>query len=216
MKLYGWSVAPNPRRVAIFLAEKAIDLEVVDVGDSDGWARVQPDFLDRFPHRRVPLLELDDGDWIAETPAICRYLESLHPDPPLMGRGAREIAAVAMWDRIAEMDGLMVAGEVYWNTSRSFAGRGLPGSPVPLAQIPELAERGKVRFRAFYERLEAQLGGREFLAADVFTLADITALCAIDFGALRKLDIPPDCPAVARWYDAVSRRPAVRTTARSG
>lgn len=213
MRLYSWSVAPNPRRVAIFLAEKNLSLETVDVADSEAWSAVDNAYLDRFPHRRVPLLELDDGTAIGETPAICRYLEGLHPDPPLMGRNPRECAAVDMWDRFAEWDGMMAAGEVYWNTSKAFAGRGLPGYGDALAQIPALAGRGRIRIMAFYEQLDDRLRGRDFIATEEFTLADITAVCAIGFAGLRAMGVPSGCPAVARWLERVSERPSVRGTA---
>lgn len=208
MKLYTWTVAPNPRRVRIFVAEKEIDIEIVEAGDPENAAILSEAFCAKFPHRRVPLLELDDGDWIGEAAAICRYLEAIYPDRPLMGRNPKEIAMVEMWDRVAEWEGLMAAAEVFRNTSKAFAGRGLPGYKKEIPQIPDLAERGKSRLMMFYDKLDAQLATREFIVGDLFSLADITTLCSVDFAGWRKLGIPEKCTNISRWYAAVSARPS--------
>lgn len=208
MKLYSWSVAPNPRRAKMFIAEKGLEIEIVEAGDPDSPAQLSAEFCAKYPHRRVPILELDDGDWIGEAPAICRYLEALDPDPPLLGRDPKEAAVVEMWERLAEWEGLMAVSEVFRNTHRAFAGRGLAGYDVDIPQIPEMAERGKLRLGKFFEKIDEQLGAHEFLAGDVFSLADITALCAIDFGISRKLPIPDGCANVQRWHAAVSARPS--------
>lgn len=211
MKLYSWSVAPNPRRAKMFVAEKGIDIEVVEAGDPDHPAQLSPGFCAKYPHRRVPVLELDDGDWIGEAPAICRYLETLHPEPPLLlGRDPKEAAVVEMWERLAEWEGLMAVSEVFRNTHRAFVGRGLAGYDVEIPQIPEMAERGKLRLGKFFEKIDEQLGAHEFLAGEIFSLADITALCAIDFGISRKLPIPDGCANVQRWHAAVSARPSAQ------
>jgi glutathione S-transferase len=210
MKLYSWSTAPNPRRTLIFIAEKGIDIEIVEAGDPD--APVLADwYVEKFPHRRVPILELDDGDWIGEATAICRYLEAFHPEPPLMGRDPKEIAIVEMWDRIAEWEGLMAVSEVFRNTHKAFAERGLAGYDRDIPQIPELAERGRFRLGLFYDKLNEQLERREFVTGELFSMADITALCAIDFAISRRLPIPDDCAHVARWHAEVSARPGVQT-----
>ena len=209
MKLYNWPMAPNPRRATIFVAEKGIDIEIVNAGDPDNPAQLSPDFCRRFPHRRVPVLELDDGDWIGEAPAICRYLEALYPDNPLMGRDAREAALVEMWDRVAEWEGLMAVSEYFRNTHKAFAGRGVAGYASEVPQIPELAERGRFRLGLFFSKLDAELEGREFIVGDRFSFADITAYCAIAFGMSRRLAVADGCANVARWYEAVDARPAV-------
>ena len=209
MKLYSWSTAPNPRRAKMYVAEKGIDVEIVEAGDPDSPAQLSPDFRKRFPHMRVPILELDDGDWIGEAPAICRYLEALYPDPPLLlGRNPKEIAVVEMWERLAEWEGLMAVSEVFRNTHRAFVGRGLAGYDVDIPQIPELAERGRLRLGKFFEKIDERLAGNAFLAGEIFSLADITALCAIDFGISRKLPIPDGCANVRRWHEEVSARPS--------
>ena len=208
MKLYSWATAPNPRRAKIFVAEKNIDIEIEEASDPDNPSRLSPDFCARFPHRRVPVLELDDGGWIGEATAICRYLESIYPEPAVMGRDPREIALVEMWDRIAESEGLMAVSEVFRNTHKLFVGRGLAGYDTEIPQIPELAERGQYRLGLFYSKLDERLGRSEFIVGDRFTMADITALCAMDFAISRRLPIPEDCANVQRWHEAVTSRPS--------
>lgn len=208
MKLYSWMTAPNPRRAKIFVAEKGLDIEIVEASDPENPAQLSAGYLARYPHRRVPLLELEDGGWIAEAAVICRYLEALHPSPPLLGRTPKEIAEVEMWDRLAEWEGLMAVSEVFRNTHRMFVGRGLAGYGHEIPQIPELAVRGERRLVAFFDKIDAQLASNEFLAGGFFSLADITALCSIDFAISRRLPIPADCANVQRWHAAVSARPS--------
>ena len=208
MKLYTWLSAPNPRRATMFVAEKGIDIEIAEASDPDNPAELSAAYCEKYPHRRVPLLELDDGDWIGEAAAICRYLESVYPDNPLMGRDAKEAAKVEMWDRLAEWEGMMAVSEVFRNTHRMFVGRGLSGYDIDIPQIPDLAKRGELRLGRFFEKIDAQFAANEFLAGDAFSFADITALCAIDFGISRRLPIPGNCPHVARWHEQVSARPA--------
>ena len=115
-----------------------------------------PHFWEKAPHRRVPLLELDDGTLISEAMAICRYFEALHPDPPLMGADPEEMARAEMWERMSEFEGLLAVAESFRNAKRSFAGRALPGVPGELAQIPELIERGKQRAALYFDKLDAR------------------------------------------------------------
>ena len=206
MKLYSWMTAPNPRRARIFVAEKGIDIEIVEASDPANPGQLSAEFCEKYPHRRVPLLELDDGDWIGEAAAICRYLETLYPEKPLMGRTPKEIAIVEMWDRLAEWEGLMAVSEVFRNTHKLFVGRGLAGYDREIPQIPELAERGNFRLALFFDKIDEQLDGHEFLAGDAFSFADITALCAIDFGISRRLPIPEHCANVLDWHNRVSAR----------
>jgi glutathione S-transferase len=207
MKLYSWEFAPNPRRVRIYLAEKGLTVPVEDVG-VPGKPILNPDFLKKFPHRRVPLLELDDGTCIGEAMAICRYFEALHPEPPLMGRDPKEAALVDMWERLAEWEGMHAVSEYFRNAKRSFAGRALAGAAAPIEQIPALTERGRHRVASFYEKFEFHMKGREFIAGDVFSVADITTLCAVDFAETCGLGIPEGCAEMIRWHAAVSARPS--------
>jgi len=209
MKLYDWSIAPNPKRVRMYLAEKGIEVERIEAAEP-GKPVLKPEYLDKFPHRRVPLLELDDGTTIGEAMAICRYFETLHPDPPLMGADALDMATIEMWERISEAEGMFVVAEVFRNSKRSFAGRGLPGYAKPIEQIPALVERGKLRMAQYYDKIDGQLTGREFIAGDRFTVADITAFCVIEFAKFCELDIPESCPHVVRWFDAVAARPSAK------
>ncbi len=208
MKLYCWMTAPNPRRVNIFVAEKGLDIEISEAADPVNPAQLSASFCAKYPHRRVPLLELDNGDWIAEATAICRYLEALYPKPSLMGRDPKEAAVVEMWDRLAEWEGMMAVSEIFRNTHKLFVGRGLAGYDIDIPQIPELASRGELRYGKFFEKINEQLADNEFLAGDLFSMADITALCAIDFGISRRLPIPQSCQNVARWHTSVSSRPS--------
>jgi glutathione S-transferase len=209
MKLYEWGAAPNPRRVRIFLAEKGIEVPTEDVGVPNS-GDLQPAFLAAHPHRRVPMLELDDGTCIGEAMAICRYFEALHPEPPLMGRNPKEIGTIDMWERIAEFEGLHAVSENFRNSRRTFVDRALAGYADALPQIPELIERGAVRTRIFFEKIDAQLADKEFIAGDAYSTADITTLCTVDFANFCKLPVPDECANLKRWHDAVSARPSAK------
>ncbi len=207
MKFYNWGSAPNPRRVAIFIKEKGLEIETIDVGAKG--ARLSDDYLATGAHRLVPALELDDGTIIGESMAICRYLEHFHPEPPLMGTDALDQAQVDMWERRADMEGIGAVGELFRNSHPAFAGRGLPGRAEQIDQIPELVERGRARTGWFFEKFDAQIGDKEFVTGSRFTVADITALCATGF-ALKvcKVEIPDSCGNFKRWYEAVAARPS--------
>jgi len=207
VKLYSWDIAPNPRRVRIYLAEKGIAVPIEDAG-LPGKPVLRPEFLERHRHRRVPLLVLDDGTEIGEAMAICRYFETLHPEPPLMGRDAKDRALVEMWERLAEWEGMHAVSEFFRNSKRSFSGRALAGSATAIDQIPALADRGRQRMALFYERFEAQLAGRPFVAGDAFSVADITTMCTIDFANFCGLGIPEGCANLRRWHAQVSARPS--------
>ena len=209
MKLYNWQVAPNPRRVRMFIAEKDLAIDTVEVGEP-GKPQLSDHFLTRNPHRIVPALELDDGTVIGEAPVICRYLESLHPEPPLLGRDPKEQAIVGMWERKCELEGLQPCAEILRNKVRAFEGRALPGYIVRIEQIAELAERGKVRLEAFYDKLEQRLAESRYLAGDDFTVADITGFVAVEMARAGKNDIPERCPHVQRWHAAVAARPSAK------
>ena len=203
MKWYDWDIAPNPRRVRIYLIEKGLDIPSQDVGD--GFV-LKEEYRTKYPGLMVPMVELDDGTQIGEAFAVCRYFEELHPTPPMMGEDAKEKAQVEMWDRRAYDECMIATAEVFRNTHPSFADRGVPGSPDPVPQIPALVERGKARLSRFYTNLDLHLNGREFIVGRHFTVADITALCSIDFGKFCELSVPTECPNVRRWYEQISAR----------
>lgn len=206
MKLYDWSPAPNPRRARIFLLEKGIDLSVEDVGGDN--LQLADHYIKAYPEAMVPMLELDDGTQIGEAMAICRYLEALHPEPRLMGADPVDAAVIDMWERRAWEQGMMPCSDVFRNSVPEFADRGLAGRHVAVAQIPELVERGRINMDQFFSKFDAQLRGREFLASDRYTVADITTLCVVDFAGFAGIEIPDRCADLRRWYDAVAARPS--------
>ncbi|HUI18134.1 MAG TPA: glutathione S-transferase [Alphaproteobacteria bacterium] len=208
MKFYDCKPAPSPRRVRIFMAEKGIEIPTVQV-DLRGGEQFTPAFRAINPQCAVPFLVLDDGTGIAEAPAIWRYLEEIHPTPPLMGIDAKDKALVAMWERRAELEGFAAVGEAFRNSTPAFKGRALSG-PTGYAQNPALVERGKARTLEFYAELDRWLRERPFVAGERYTIADITALVAVDFAGWMKLAVPQECGNVKRWYAAVSARPSAK------
>ncbi len=205
MKFYDCGTAPSPRRVRIFIAEKGLEIETVEVDLRNG-EHLSPEFRKINPHGTVPVLGLDDGTCIAEIPPICRYLEEIHPEPNLMGADPRERAVIAMWDRYMELDGVMAIAEALRNRAKGMAGRAITG-PVGYEQIPELAERGRKRTGQFFTDLDERLGESDYIAGERFSVADITALVAVDFAGWLKIAIGDDQPNLRRWHDTVAGRP---------
>jgi len=199
MKLYDFKQAPNPRRVRIFLAEKgiAVPLEQVDIFQR---TNRQAPFLAKNPLGGIPVLELDDGTCIAESVAICRYFEALHPDPPLFGRDAREQALIEMWNRRVDLVLLNAIGMVW--------GHGSPLTAKVVQQIPENVEPNRKRAAGFLELLDRELGTRAFVAGERISIADISALCAIDFATMVQIAPDPALASVARWHSGMSARPS--------
>ena len=206
MKLYDYKMAPNPRRVRIFAAEKGIELEMIDV-DLAKRQQMSDQFKKVNPRLAVPALELDDGTVLTESIAICRYFEEIQPQPPLFGTGAVGKATVEMWHRRMELEGLACVAEAVRNSVEFFKGRALAG-PYDYDQIPALAERAMVRIDHFYDMLDKRLTESAFIAGDDFTVADIAALCAIDFARVVKKRPADNQAALKRWHAAVSARPS--------
>src|SRR5262245_38938959 len=201
MTLYDSKTAPNPRRVRIFLAEKGITAPTVqvDIGKADNRS---PEFRAKNPIGTLPVLELDDGTVIAESVAICRYFEEVQPDPPLMGTDAKDRALVEMWQRRMEYELFVPVSQVFRNGHAFFRGR--------IPQVPEYGEVCRTHATSRMAWLDTVLADRPFIAGERFTIADITALCAIDFGRVSEVRILPDQANLRRWHDAVSQRPSAR------
>jgi glutathione S-transferase len=208
MKLYGSKLAPNPRRVRIFLAEKGVALETVEVDLRTG-EQFSPAYRAINPQCVVPYLVLDDGTGIGEVEAICRYIEEIHPSPPLLGMGAKDKALVAMWEHRCEHEGFYAVGEAVRNAMKGFKDHALPG-PHAHAQVPALVERGKKRALEFMAQLDAQLARNEFVAGPRFTIADITTLVAVDFLGWLKISLPEAHGNLRAWYDRVAARPSAK------
>ncbi|GAC13625.1 glutathione S-transferase family protein [Aliiglaciecola lipolytica] len=199
MKIYDTHTAPTPRRVRIFLAEKGIDMEYVQVDLQKG-ENISPDMRLKNPIGKVPILELDDGTCISESVAICRYFEALHPEPPLMGTTALEQAQIEMWQRQVEFALFMQVGMCFQHTTGYFKDRMTP--------VPEYGEVAGINASKYLNVLEKRLKDNEFIANNSFSIADITALCAIDFARVVKIKIKDDQVNLQRWYNAVSARPS--------
>ena len=206
LTLYDCSTAPSPRRARIVLAEKGVRHATVQVdlrsGEQfgDAYRRINPQCT-------VPALVTDDGLVLTDNAAIAAYLEARFPEPPLFGTTPREKAEVASWQWRVEFEGLLPIAEAMRNRSPAMAGRALPG-PVDYEQIPALAERGIARLQRFLVDLNERLDGREFVAADRFSIADITAVVAVDFARIVKVQPGDEHPNVKRWRAAMALRPA--------
>ncbi len=203
MKLYDVQVAPNPRRVRVFLAEKGIEVPLVPVNMMAGEHKT-PEFLEKNPSGKVPVLELDDGTCIGESVAICRYFEATQPEPNLFGASPAELATVEMYNRIIELELLSQVGVSWVNgpvVAQIAKGR--------FKQLPEAKAQSDGRVRAFYQRLDAQLATRAYIAGERFTIADITAVVTIDFAGER-VELKPDADlkALWGWHSRVAQRPS--------
>ncbi|MBT8080229.1 MAG: glutathione S-transferase family protein [Gammaproteobacteria bacterium] len=205
MKFYDCETAPSPRRVRIFMAEKDIAIPVVQVNLREG-EQLGEEFRRLNPDCTVPVLQLDDDSTLTEVFAICQYLEECHPEPALLGRTAAERATVTMWNSKIEQHGLAAIAEAFRNKARGFSGRALTGASN-FAQIPELAERGRMRSELFFDRMEALFATNEFVVGDYFSFADISALVAVDFAAWMKIGMHGR-EHLQRWHAAVSARPS--------
>ncbi len=200
MKLIDGGRAPNPRRVRIFLAEKGIAIPTEQI-----------DFLNRAHHadafkkinplQRVPVLILDDGTAIAESVAICRYFEALHPDPPLFGAGAKEQAVIEMWNRRMELNLLAAITAVFRHLHPAMAELEVP-------QVPQWAEANKPRVLFYLDWLNSELASREFIAGDHFSIADITAMVGVDFLKPAKMTVPDTLADLLGWHEKVKARPS--------
>jgi len=200
MKLYNSKVAPNPRRVRIFLAEKGLTVPMVDL-DLGRLDQKTPDYSALNPFQTVPALELDDGEVITETMAICRYFEELHPEPNLFGASALERARVEMWQRRLEFYLFLPVAQTYRHTH--------PAAKVlESPQIAEWAEVNRGRALTNMARLDAALADRPFIAGARYSVADITGLVALDFLRPARITIPEELVNLRRWRETITARPS--------
>ena len=208
MKLYDTAQAPNPRRVRIFMAEKGIECDNVQINIVAG-ENLTDEYLKINPRGLLPSLVLDNGTVLEESVAICRYLEETYPEPALMGTDPISKSKIEARQRHMEFDGLISAAEIFRNAFPGFAKRGLGGNVGEVAAIPDLVNRGRASVQRFFKRLDNDLGSSQFVAGDTYSIADITALCATDFATTAgRVPFPDDCPNLKRWYDEVSSRPS--------
>ena len=208
MKFYDCTTAPSPRRVRIFMAEKGLEIDAVQVDLASGGQfsaadrKINPDCV-------VPALRLDDGTCLSEVLAICQYLEDLQPEPTLLGRTPAERALVTMWHTKVEQLGLLGRMEKFRSSARGFRDRALAG-PDNYPQIPELAKRGRRRVEACHRKLDGHLADSEFLVGDLYSIADITAQVFVDFALRGNVPIPDGADNLRRWYESVSSRPSAK------
>lgn len=201
MKIYETRTAPNPRRVRMFLAEKGINVDYVQVDIQSG-ENLSKEMRKKNPIGKIPILELDDGTCIAETDAICTYFESIQPEPPLMGTSPIEKATISMWQRQVEFAFMLQIGMCFQHSTGYFKDRMVP--------VPEYGKQAGINAAKYMSILERRLGESEYIAGDQFTIADITALCSMDFARVVNIRIKDEQVNLQRWYDNVNSRASAK------
>ncbi len=206
LTLYDCATAPSPRRARILLAEKGLAHDTVAVD-----LRAGEQFGDAYrainPLCTVPALRTDEGVVLTDNAAIAAYVEALQPQPPLFGSTPLQKAEIASWNWRVEFEGLLAIADALRNGSPAMAGRALPG-PVQYPQIPELAQRGAQRAAQFFDTLEQRLAHSAFVGADSFSIADITAVVAVDFARVVKLRVDEQRPHLLAWRERMAQRPS--------
>ncbi|MFA3917367.1 glutathione S-transferase family protein [Ruegeria hyattellae] len=206
MIFYDCKTAPSPRRARLFIAEKGIEVETREVALGEG-AHLAPEFRNINPNATVPVLVTDEGAVLTENLGIAAYLEAKFPERPLMGDTADEKGLVLMWNAIMEQQGGAPIADALRNSSPRMEGRAIVG-PVNFQQIPELAERGRVRVGLFFDLLENRLSEAPYLAGERFTLPDISALVFVEFARAIRMAVPEEHSATLDWYARVKERPS--------
>jgi glutathione S-transferase len=204
--LYDCATAPSPRRARILLAEKGIAFETVHI-DLRNKEQLSDAFRAINPQCTVPALRTEEGDVFTDNAAIAAYLEARYPQPPLLGTTPAEKADIASWHWRVEFEGLLAIAEALRNSAPAMENRALPG-PVDYAQIPALAQRGLARVQQFMDMLDAHLAGRSFIAADQFSIADITAVVAVDFARVVRVKPGEQHVNLLRWRQEMALRPS--------
>jgi glutathione S-transferase len=205
--LYDCATAPSPRRTRILLAEKGLAHETVQVDLRNG-EHLGEAYRKINPQCTVPALRTEDGLLLTDNAGITAYLEARYPQPPLLGVTPAEKGEIASWHWRIEFEGLMAIAEAMRNSAPSMANRALPG-PQDYAQIPELAQRGLLRVQKFFVTLNERLEGRDFVATDRFSIADIVAAVAVDFARVVKVKPGEQHPNLVRWRAALAQRPSL-------
>jgi glutathione S-transferase len=201
MKIYDTTTAPTPRRVRVFLAEKNIPMEYVQVDLQKG-ENLSTEMRAKNPIGKIPILELDDGTCISESDAICQYFEALQPEPPLFGETPLQKAQIAMWSRQVELYLFMQIGMCFQHTTGYFKDRMNP--------IKEYGVEAGINASKFLNVLNRRLENSLFVAGDEFSIADITTMCSIDFGRVVDVRMKEEHTALQEWYKRVSDRPSAK------
>jgi glutathione S-transferase len=197
MKLYTGQ-APNALRVSVFLAEKKMDIPIVPIDVMKGDTRTA-EHRERNSLGEIPVLELDDGSYLSESVAICRYFELLNPEPPLMGVNPQDIANIEMWNRRME--------HLIMGPCAQYGSHTIPIFSDKIEQLPEYASTQKRQLQLNWKWLETELADdREFICGNTFTIADITGMAALMICGFTKLEIPNDLPQVQRWTTSMYER----------
>lgn len=202
MKILETRTAPNPRRVRIFLAEKGIEVPCEEMDLMKG-ALKTAEFTQVNWFQRVPVLILDDGTAISETVAICRYFEETKPEPVLFGTGALGRATVEMWNRRVELG-------LFFSVAQAFRHLHPAMAHLEVPQVPAWGEANKPRAQDVLGFMDRELAGRQYIAGDAFSIADITALVAVDFMKPARIQRPAELKNLERWYGEVSSRPSAK------
>lgn len=206
MKFYDCSTAPNPRRARMFIAEKGLEIETLEISIAKG-EQLTTAFRAINPRCTLPVLVTDDGVTLTENLGIAAYLEARFPEPPLMGQTPAEKGMVLDWNaRVEQLGGLPIA-EALRNANPHMKDRAIPG-PENFPQIPELAERGMKRVPLFFDMLEERLQKSPYLAGPNFTLADITGFVMVDFARVIRQRLPEGHAAARDWFDRIKARPS--------
>lgn len=202
MIYYDLPASPNARRVRILMAEKGLNIptETVDMMTGENQ---KPEYLAKNSLGTMPLLELDDGSFLAESGAICRYLDELNPEPPLFGRDPQERAMVEMWHRRMELEILVPVMAIFVHTHPMWIGR--------VTQVPDWGEVSREKLATRMAWLDREIEGRQYIAGDDYTVADIVGQAAFVMAkAGLKLPIPEDLKNLTDWFERVSSRPSAR------
>lgn len=204
MKVLDFSQAPNPRRLHLFVAEKGIEVDFEQV-DLESDAHLRSDYYDPKSTGHFPILVLDDGSYVSESVAICRYLERLHPNPALLGSNPIEEARIEMWNRRIELGLFRHVTDYFGHTAPFFQDR--------IHQIPDFAKSAQKNTLTQLERLDRTLSEQAWIAGDAFSIADISAFVAIDLGIPSVFELGPEHKNIDRWFKETATRPGVSSVA---